>query len=213
MRTENCAVSCTTDVGLTILPVMRSPLARRRQRQIDDVEAARDRLPARRRQVDLLEHRRRQLLADVAHRALELLEARAERRHLGGQRGARRLLALEPPIQVRRRRQRADDEQEHDEAPQARRSAIASAVTHQPCGILSTRPAVVSASALMLRLAEAERGQEHEGISNGCGGGCDRCDLLAGDGNGEDGTADAAGGGSAGRVDAGRAGERGGHVR
>ena len=26
MRTENCAVSCTTEVGFTTLPVMRRPL-------------------------------------------------------------------------------------------------------------------------------------------------------------------------------------------
>ena len=121
MRTENCADSWTTDVGLMILPAILVatllPWPAGRDGKIDDVKAARDRLPSGRGEVDLLEHGRRQLPVDAAHRFLELFEARTERGHLGGQRVARRFGPLQASKKISRGAEPAGREQEDEQSP------------------------------------------------------------------------------------------------
>ena len=90
-------------------------LVLRRRGDVDQVEALADRLPAGAREIGFFQHQRREALAEIADRALELVEARIEAGHLGAQLvdlGA--VLALEVD-RVTAGRRRCEHRQQHQE--------------------------------------------------------------------------------------------------
>ena len=86
---------------------------------VDDVEPAGDRLPSGGRQVDLLKHGRGEPPAHLAHRVLELLEPRADGRHVAFQLGPGGLFLPQRAEQVGGGTQAGQNQQEDERGPQS----------------------------------------------------------------------------------------------